>query len=226
MIVCATFSIVARDPAAGEFGVAVATAVPAVGALVPHVCLAGAIATQARVNVELGVEGVARLARGVPVDTALADLLRADPAPDHRQVHGIDAAGRQFAHTGAACVPWAGHRLGRDYSVAGNMLVGEATLLAMARVFEAAAGGGQELAERLLDALQAGQAAGGDRRGKQSAALLVAAPEGRFYHNLRVDDHPAPVAELRRLFAVAQRDDAERRRAYLADYRVRLRVKW
>ncbi|HEU5324058.1 MAG TPA: DUF1028 domain-containing protein, partial [Methylomirabilota bacterium] len=99
-----------RDAAAGEFGVAVSTARPAVGALVPHVCLHGAIATQAFVNIELGLRGIEAVARGVPVDGALEDLLAEDPRPALRQVHGVDGGGRIFAHTGGECVPWAGHR--------------------------------------------------------------------------------------------------------------------
>jgi len=221
---CATFSIVARD-GEGAFGVAVSTARPAVGALVPHVCLRGAIATQSFVNIELGLRGIEAVAAGVPVGRALADLLAADPRPDLRQVHGVDAAGGAFAHTGAGCVPWAGHRQGRDVSVAGNMLVGADTIAAMAAAFEASAGQALELAERLLRALEAGQGAGGDKRGKQSAALLVASPEPRFYHNLRVDDHPDPVRELRRVFEVTRAGDAERRERY-SEYRATARPKW
>ncbi len=224
-VLCATFSIVARDPGAKDFGIAVSTARPAVGALVPHVCLRGAIATQSFVNIELGLRGIEAVAGGAPVDRTLADLLAVDPRPELRQVHGLDVGGRVFAHTGDGCVPWAGHRRGRDLSVAGNMLVGEETIAAMAVAFEAGAGQGLELAERLLRALEAGQAAGGDKRGKQSAALLVASPAPRFYHNLRVDDHADPVRELRRIFEVARAGDAERRERY-ADYRVSARPKW
>ncbi len=222
---CATFSIVARSADRREFGVAVSTAVPAVGALVPHVSLSGAIATQSFVNVHLGIRGIELLGRSTPVDVALEGLLREDPRPDLRQVHGIDAGGRQFAHTGAACVPWAGHLVRDDHSVAGNMLVGADTIVTMSREFAATAGGGLELAERLLVALEAGQAAGGDKRGKQSAALLVASPAPRFYHNLRVDDHPTPVTELRRVFELTRTSDPERRARYVG-YQVDLRVKW
>lgn len=224
-IVCATFSIVARSGGNREFGVAVSTAVPAVGALVPHVCLSGAIATQASANIHLGLLGIDLLTRGVPVDVALDGLLRRDPRADLRQVHGIDASGVQFVHTGAECVRWAGHLTGPNHSVAGNMLVGEATITAMSREFAATEGSGLDFAERLLMALEAGQLAGGDKRGKQSAALLVASPEPRFYHNLRVDDHPAPVAELRRIFDLARKGDVERRARY-AQHRAEFRVKW
>lgn len=223
-VFCATFSIVGRD-AAGDFGVAVSTARPAVGALVPHVCLQGAIATQSFVNIELGLRGIEAVAGGAPVDRALTDLLAEDPRPELRQVHGLDAGGGSFAHTGEGCVPWAGHRRGRDVSVAGNMLVGEQTIAAMAGAFEATAGQGLELAERLLRALEAAQAAGGDKRGKQSAALLIASPAPRFYHNLRVDDHADPVRELRRVFEVARAGDVERRASY-SEYRTTARSKW
>lgn len=222
---CATFSIVARDAEAGEFGVAVATARPAVGALVPHVCLRGAIATQAFVNTELGLRGIEAVAGGMPVDRALETLLADDPRPELRQVHGVDGGGRVFAHTGGDCVPWAGHRRGEGVSVAGNMLVGESTIVAMVDEFQASGNRGLELAERLIRALEAGQAAGGDRRGKQSAALLVASPAPRFYHNLRVDDHADPVRELRRVLEVAGADDAERRGRY-SEYRATARPKW
>ena len=198
-----TFSIVGwdPDPKTGGFGVAVATARPNVGSLVPFASVKGAIATQARVNPELGRQGLALLEAGVPLRVALRALLEADPDRELRQVHGLDAHG-PFAFTGRACVEWAGHRVdprGR-YTVAGNMLVGPQVLEAMAEAFERSEG--EELSERLLRALEAGQRAGGDKRGKQSAALLVASPQPRYYHNLRVDDHPDPVAELRRVYGV------------------------
>jgi uncharacterized Ntn-hydrolase superfamily protein len=196
-----TFSIAARDPRSGDLGVAVATARPAVGALVPWVSRHGAVATQARVNTDLGRRGLALLDHGVPIAAALGGLLEGDPDRDLRQLHGVDAAGL-FAFTGARCVPWCGHRLGEGMTVAGNMLAGEEVLAAMAGAFTAA-GAEAELSERLLRALEAGQAAGGDRRGKQSAALLVASELPRGYHNLRVDDHVDPVAELRRVYEVA-----------------------
>lgn len=194
-----TFSIVAHDDATGDFGVAVATARPCVGALVPWVSRDGAIATQARVSTDIGREGLVRLAQGQPIAAALGSALEGDADRDIRQVHGVDAGGT-FAHTGAKCVGWCGHLPKRGFSVAGNMLTGPGVLDAMAGAFDGARG--RELVERLLLALEAGQAAGGDKRGKQSAALLVASGEPRGYHNLRVDDHPDPVAELRRLFGV------------------------
>ncbi len=195
-----TFSIVARDPRLGAFGVAVATARPAVGSLVPFVSRRGAIATQARVNTDLGRHGLALLEHGVPITVALRALLDGDPDREIRQVHGLDAT-RAFLHTGTGCVGWCGHLEGADCTVAGNMLAGPRVVEAMVEAFGASRQ--QELPERLLRALEAGQAAGGDRRGKQSAALLVVSDEPRLCHNLRVDDHAEPVAELRRLYGVA-----------------------
>ena len=197
-----TFSIAARDRETGAFGVAVATARPNVGSLVPWVSLRGAIATQARVNTELGRQGQALLSQGVPIDVALSALLRKDAEREIRQVHGLDAE-RGFCHTGGSCVPWCGHEQGDVFTVAGNMLAGPDVIAAMSRAFREADPERRDFSERLLLALEAGQKAGGDKRGKQSAALLVAAPrEPRMYHNLRVDDHAEPVAELRRVWEV------------------------
>jgi uncharacterized Ntn-hydrolase superfamily protein len=197
-----TFSITARDRESGAFGVAVATARPNVGSLVPWVSPRGAIATQARVNTDLGRQGLALLAQGVPVDVALSALLRKDSEREIRQVHGLDGE-RAFCHTGAGCEPWCGHDQADEFTIAGNMLAGPDVVAAMAKAFRASDGGRRDLSERLLLALEAGQAAGGDKRGQQSAALLVAAiREPRWYHNLRVDDHCDPVGELRRVWAV------------------------
>jgi uncharacterized Ntn-hydrolase superfamily protein len=169
---------------------------------VPFVSRRGAIATQARVNTDLGRAGLHLLDQGVPIAVALGGLLQQDADPGRRQLHGLDAAGG-FAHTGEQCVPWCGHTAGPGWSAAGNMLAGAGVIQAMAEAFTADAAA--ELSERLVRALEAGQAAGGDKRGKQSAALLVAAAEPRGYHNLRVDDHADPVAELRRVYEVAVR---------------------
>jgi uncharacterized Ntn-hydrolase superfamily protein len=197
-----TFSIAARDRETGAFGVAVATARPNVGSLVPWVSVRGAIATQARVNTELGRQGLALLSQGVPVDVALSALLRKDGEREIRQVHGLDAE-RAFCHTGGSCVPWCGHEQGDVFTVAGNMLAGPDVIAAMSRAFREPDNERRDFSDRLLLALEAGQKAGGDKRGKQSAALLVAAPrEPRMYHNLRVDDHAEPVAELRRVWDV------------------------
>jgi len=197
-----TFSIAARDRETGAFGVAVATARPNVGSLVPWVSVRGAIATQARVNTELGRQGQVLLSQGVPIDVALSALLRKDGEREIRQIHGLDAE-RVFCHTGGSCVPWCGHEQGDVFTVAGNMLVGPDVIAAMSSAFREPDNERRDFSERLLLALEAGQKAGGDKRGKQSAALLVAAPrEPRMYHNLRVDDHAEPVAELRRVWEV------------------------
>src|SRR5262249_27586872 len=144
----------------------------------------GAIATQARVDTDLGRHGLALLDQGVPIEVALPTLLARDPERERRQVHGVDGR-RGFVHTGRDCVPWCGHEQGPDYSVAGNMLAGPQVIGAMASAFRRTAD--RDLAERLVTVLEAGQAAGGDKRGKVSAALLVASADPRMYHNLRVD---------------------------------------
>lgn len=192
-----TFSIAARSPEEGSFGVVVSTARPCVGTLVPFVSLRGAIATQARVNTDLGRQGLALLAADIGIEMALSTLLEADENRDVRQLHGVDAE-EAFAFTGKECVEWAGHLIGTDYTVAGNMLAGPQVIEAMAAAFEESPT--LELSDRLVKALEAGQRAGGDKRGKQSAALLIASPDPRGYHNLRVDDHADPVAELRRIY--------------------------
>jgi uncharacterized Ntn-hydrolase superfamily protein len=209
-----TFSIIARDPESGMFGVAVSTAVPCVGAVVPHVKPgAGAIATQSYTNVRLGIAGLKLLALGLSPEVALTALLAEDEGRALRQCAGIDAQGRVFAYSGDQCVDWYGARTGENYSVQGNMLVGKETVDAMAEAFEAAKG---HLSSRLLKALEAGQAAGGDKRGRESAALLVA-PFGTGDDgtpakiDMRVDLHDDPVAELRRIFNVQR----ERYRASL-----------
>lgn len=197
-----TFSISARCPRTGMFGVAVSTAVPGVGALCPFArARVGAAATQAFVNPYLGIDTLRLLAEGRSPASSLAQLLDADPDRAIRQVTAVGAQGEPAAHTGADCVPWCGHHVGADYAVAGNMLVGEATIQAMAERFEATAG--EDLPARLVAALEAGQAAGGDFRGRQSAALYVVDNEEYPYCDLRVDEHPDPVAELRRVFEVA-----------------------
>ena len=194
-----TFSIVACDPERDVYGVAVSTAVPAVGAMVPHVQPGvGAIATQSFTNVALGIDGLRLLATGLSPEAALTALLAEDPEAQRRQVAGVDSRGRTFAFSGDECVGWYGSRQGENYSVQGNMLVGQETVDAMAEAFERASG---HLSARLLEALAAGQAAGGDKRGRESAALLVA-PFGRERYSridIRVDYHDDPVAELRRI---------------------------
>lgn len=194
-----TFSIIARDPESGAFGVAVSTAVPCVGAMVPHVTPGvGAIATQSYTNVSLGIDGLKLLELGLSPEQALTSLLAQDEQAALRQCAGIDARGRVFAYSGEQCVGWYGHRAGENYSVQGNMLIGAETIDSMAATFDAAKG---HLSSRLLKALEAGQAAGGDKRGRESAALLVAPfldDTGRI--DIRVDLHDDPVVELRRIF--------------------------
>lgn len=206
----ATFSVCLRG-ACGGYGVAVATARPNVGSLVPYVSERGAVATQARVDTTLGARTLALIDAGVPLPSAIAGLLAADPQRDLRQLHGVDAGGG-FGATGDACVPWAGQTAGADVSVAGNMLAGPEVLDAMREAADA--GRDLEIGERLLRTLEAGQAAGGDKRGKQSAALLAVSPEPRLHHNLRVDDHADPVAELRRLKGVMEAQTEAIRRDY------------
>ncbi len=224
MIDLHTFSIAAHCRQEGSFGVAVSTARPNVGSLVPFVSLKGAIATQARVNPDLGRQGLALLEAGVGIQVALRALLEADPDRAIRQIHGVDAE-HTFAFTGENCVAWAGHYVGDGFTVAGNMLVGPQVIEAMAEAFQAAAGA--ELSERLVRALQAGQEAGGDKRGRQSAALLVASPDPHWYHNLRVDDHPDPVGELRRIYDRVVEHEAEVGRQYGPEsLRLFRRIKW
>jgi uncharacterized Ntn-hydrolase superfamily protein len=206
----ATFSVCLRG-ACGGYGVAVATARPNVGALVPYVSDRGAVATQARVDTTLGDRALTLVGRGMPVAAAIDALLAVDDARPVRQLHGVDATGAHAA-TGADCVPWAGSRAGDGVSVAGNMLAGPEVVDAMLEAAEADPE--REIGERLLRVLEAGQAAGGDKRGKQSAALLAASPEPRLHHNLRVDDHADPVAELRRLKGVMDAQTDAIRRDY------------
>lgn len=193
-----TWSIVARD-SSGAFGIAIASRFFAVGALCPHGRSGvGAVSTQALVNPLYGARALALLAGGQPPDEVVRRLAAADEGRDHRQVHVIDSAGRTAAYTGAQCIEWCGHTSGPGYSVAGNMLVGAAVLEASARAYAAAAG--LPFAERLLAALDAGDAAGGDKRGRQSAALAIHTTEEYPALDLRVDDHEQPFVELRRLY--------------------------
>ena len=198
----ATFSLVARCSRTNEVGVCVATAIPAVGSVVPYAeAGVGAIATQALTNVIYGTLGLELLRSGLSPQEALERMLREDPERESRQVIMIDARGRTAAFTGKANVDWKGHLVGENYVVGGNMLVSAQVIQAMAEAFETSAG---ELEERLLNALEAGQKAGGDKRGKRSAALLVM--KRREYRgirpliDLRVDFHEDPVKELRRIF--------------------------
>lgn len=207
-----TWSILARDPEDGTLGVAVATRFFAVGALCPHVeGRVAALSTQALMNPMYAIEGLAMLRQGRPAPDVVAALTGADAGRAMRQLHILDAEGRIGQHTGEGCVPWAGHTQGRDCSVAGNMLAGEAVILATARAYEQAAAARLPMAERLLIALEAGEAAGGDARGRQSAALKIASRDPYADLDIRVDDHAEPIPELRRLY--------RRSRARFAIYR-------
>jgi uncharacterized Ntn-hydrolase superfamily protein len=204
-----TYSIVACDLEAGQWGVAVQSKFLAVGSLVawaePHV---GAIATQAYANPRYGPDGLARLREGCAAEQVVERLTSADEGREHRQLGVVDGRGRGSTYTGSACFEWAGGRTGPGYAAQGNILVSAATVDALAETFEGSAG--KPLAERLLDCLAAAQAAGGDRRGQQSAALLVVERDGGYgglsdvLVDLRVDDHERPIAELARLYGLHQ----------------------
>ncbi len=198
-----TFSIVAHDPGRGEWGVAVQSKFLSVGSVVPWAeAGTGAVATQAWANVGFGPGGLALLREGASAPEVVDRLVASDPRRDHRQVAVVDARGGSAAWTGRLCFRWAGHRTGPGYACAGNILTGEEVVAAMERAFLDSSG---PLAERLVGALRAGQEAGGDSRGQQSAALLVVRAGGGYGGytdravDLRVDDHPAPIAELERL---------------------------
>jgi uncharacterized Ntn-hydrolase superfamily protein len=205
-----TWSILARDPTTGALGAAVATRFFAVGALAIHVeGGVAALATQALINPMYAVNGMPALRSGQAPDVVIEALLAADAGQAHRQIHVLDAGGRIATHTGAACVDWCGSVRGIDVSVAGNMLAGPAVVAQTLSAFEAATG---SFAERLLTALEAGEAAGGDKRGKQSAALKLCTRDPYPDLDIRSDDHPDPLAELRRLYAVSQQRFAAFRR--------------
>lgn len=205
-----TFSIVAYDPATGELGVAVQSKFFGVGTVVPWAkARVGAIATQSYANIAYGPEGLKLLEQGKSPEETLKQLTSADENSALRQVGIVDAQGRTTCHTGAKCNPWAGHRQGRHYAVQGNLLAGEAVVEAMTKAFETERDKpGTELADWLMAALEAGQAAGGDKRGQQSAALLVVRDKGGYggandrFIDLRVEDHAQPIAELSRLLDI------------------------
>jgi uncharacterized Ntn-hydrolase superfamily protein len=201
-----TFSIVACDAHAEQMGVAVASKFLAVGAVVPWLeAGVGAIATQALANTRYGPDGLALMREGASAREALDAVLAADTGRDDRQAGVVDASGRGATHTGQSCMPWAGGRTGLGYAVQGNILTGPDVVDAMAEAYERSGGA---LADRLLIALAAGDAAGGDRRGRQSAAIAVVAPGGGYGGNddnlvdLRVDDHGDAVSELRRIYGI------------------------
>jgi uncharacterized Ntn-hydrolase superfamily protein len=198
-----TFSIVGHDPESQEWGIAVQSKFLAVGAVVPWARAGvGAVATQSYANTAFGPDGLDLMARGLGAQEALDQLVAADDGRALRQVGMVDAEGEAATFTGDECHAWAGGFTGTHYAVQGNILVSGATADAMAKTFEEAQG---ELSDRLVAALAAGQDAGGDRRGQQSASVLVVRPEGGYsgrndrYMDLRVDDDPAPIERLQAL---------------------------
>lgn len=198
-----TFSIAARCPRTGMMGVAVSTAVPAVGGLCPHVRAGiGAVSTQAWVNPYLAFEALRLLSAGASAQSALDQALSGDAAASVRQIGMVDAMGNSAAWSGPDCTQWFGHFCGPGYAIQGNMLTGAEVLKAMEAAFRESEV--CELGERLMLALEAGQRAGGDKRGKQSAALLVHDREEYPWIDLRADEHPYPVAELRRIYTIHQ----------------------
>lgn len=208
--VVATFSVVGFDPATGDLGVAVESKFFGVGSVVPWAkANVGAIATQSAANTTYGPEGLRWLESGKNAKEALKQLTDADSGRDQRQAGVVDAQGRAASFTGAKCNAWAGHIEGTNFCVQGNILTGEEVVKAMASAFEKArAVPNSELADWLMAALDAGQQAGGDKRGRQSAALLVVREKGGYagkndrYIDLRVEDHPEPIQELNRLLAM------------------------
>lgn len=200
-----------------RFGVAVTTRLPGVGTLCPFASENGAVATQSLVNVELGRKGIEYLDDGLAVEDALEALLNADEGRDQRQLHGVGTEG-EFVFSGEECKPWYGHRVGENYTVAGNLLTGESVIDATATAYEITAPDDPDtdperpLAARLIDALEAGHAEGGDKREDlpvQSAALLVRSTERReidpYYDDLRVDATETPIADLRETYEQAKR---------------------
>ncbi|MGZ5299329.1 MAG: DUF1028 domain-containing protein [Actinomycetota bacterium] len=201
-----TFSIVAADVGAGDWGIAVASKFPCVGAVVPWARAgAGAVATQSWANTSFGPDGLALMGEGAEAQDALELSLSSDDGREDRQVGFVDRSGRAATFTGSRCMDWAGGVAGDGFAAQGNILAGEAVVAELARAFTETDG---DLCDRLLAALVAGDAAGGDKRGRQSAALLVVRAGGGYegrndrYIDLRVDDHADPINELVRVFGV------------------------
>jgi len=201
-----TFSVVARDPSNGDFGVIVQSKFPAVGSVVPWArAEAGAVATQAWANVSYGPRGLDLLTAGKSASQTLRSMLKDDAGAQHRQVGIVDRKGRVVAHTGKECMSWAGHLVGKGFTCQGNILAGEDVVANMASAYETTDG---DIIDKLFAALNAGQSAGGDRRGMQSAAILVVRKEGGYeggndrYVDVRVDEHPSPIKELERIFKI------------------------
>jgi uncharacterized Ntn-hydrolase superfamily protein len=198
-----TWSIIARDSASGQIGIAVATKFFAVGARVPYIAAGiGGVATQALVNPYYGIDGVAMLRDGKSPRDIVATLIADDPGCESRQLHIMDAQVRIAAHTGKDCVDWCGHLAGDGFSIAGNMLAGARVLDDTAKAY--VAHGDLPFPQRLITAMRAGEAAGGDKRGKQSAALVIHERDEWAALDLRVDDHIDPLSELDRLEQVSR----------------------
>ena len=198
-----TWSIIARDTSTGQFGIAVATRFFAVGARVPHIAARlGGIATQALVNPYYGIDGLKLLREGQKPRDIVSTLLAGDAGRESRQLHIMDASLRIASHTGRDCIDWCGHIEGNGFSIAGNMLAGARVLDDTAKAY--AANEKLPFAQRLIAAMRSGEAAGGDKRGKQSAALLIHGEEEWSDLDLRVDDHADPLAELERLEQVSR----------------------
>ncbi len=198
-----TFSVIARDPSKNIFGIAVSTKVPAVGSLCPFIRHGvGAVCTQAWVNPELGPLILDRLSKGEPAKDALSNVMNNEVDAELRQVGVVDSLGGSAAFTGSSTDQWTGHKSGENYSIQGNMLVDENTLVAMQKIITS--NRTLDLSERLLRSLEAGQNAGGDKRGRQSAALLVHNQQTVPLVDLRVDENADPVKELRRIYEIAK----------------------
>jgi len=203
-----TFSIVARDPQTGWLGMATSSKALAAGATPECIKLGvGAIASQAFANPYLAIDGLRLLEDGLPAERVIERVIESDAGRDLRQVGIVDHEGRIAAYTGERCIPWAGHVLGGGYICLGNILVGEDVVKAMATAYERSSG--EPLYERLMRALEAGQEAGGDRRGRQAAGVRVLAEEEYLLCDLRVDDHPDPIAELRRILELFKERTAQ-----------------
>lgn len=203
-----TFSIAARCPRTGALGVATSSKALGAGGLVPYVQAGvGAIASQSFVNPYLGYDGLRLLADGLPAQRVVERVIESDRGRELRQLGIVDKDGRVDAYTGERCIDWAGHVFGGGYVCLGNILVGEDVVKAMATAFEHSVD--EELPERLMQALEAGQEAGGDRRGRQSAGMQVYTTEEYPLLDLRVDDHPDPVPELRRVLGVWTAEESD-----------------
>ncbi|MFX1314753.1 MAG: DUF1028 domain-containing protein [Promethearchaeota archaeon] len=201
-----TFSIVAFDPKNNEWGVAVQSKFVAVGSIVPYAkAKIGAIATQAYVNTSYGPNGLALLEKGLTAEETIQKLIKNDDQKEQRQIGVVDSYGNAASFTGSECFEWAGHMVGKTFSCQGNILASENVIKAMAKAFETTQG---DLIEKFLAVLEAGQEAGGDRRGRESAAILIVKEKGAYdggtdnYIDIRVDEHPTPIKELRKIFEI------------------------